>query len=93
MRLSVSRVLVIVSLVLAAAACDGGEPKGNSAASNGGDSNVKWLSTGGSCEDLEDIKNNKEHRENLGFLFCGNAGHTFTGELRCEREYIEVQCR
>lgn len=89
MRSTVSKFAAIVALTLCTAAC-GGDSK---PAATKGEENMKWLSTGGECADLERIQNDKESKENLGFVFCGNAGHTFTGELRCERDLIEVQCR
>jgi len=88
MRSTVSRFAAIVALTLCIAAC--GNDSKPAAQAEGA---MKWLSTGGPCEDLERIKNDHESKENLGLVFCGNAGHTFTGELRCERDLIEVQCR
>jgi hypothetical protein len=91
MSFTLSRIAALAVLTLATAACDGDEPK--AASSTKSEESVRWISTGGDCEDMDRVKNDKEAKENLGFIFCGNAGHTFTGELRCERDYIEVQCR
>jgi ABC-type glycerol-3-phosphate transport system substrate-binding protein len=88
-----SRVAVLAVLMLGATACGGDDPKAGSAASKGSEENIQWISTGGPCDEFEELIKNKENKENLGFVFCGNAGHTFTGELRCERELVEVKCR
>ena len=92
MGIRMSRLVLLASLIFAVTAC-GDDSESNSNSSSGGDDKVKWLSTGGPCDDLEMVRNNKDMKENTGFLFCGNAGHTFTGELRCERDFMEVQCR
>jgi hypothetical protein len=79
--------IFLIAVMLAMAACGGGDSNDEP------DASTSWLSTGGPCEELEEIKNNAESRENIGLMFCGNAGRTFTGELRCERDFIEVECR
>lgn len=85
------RSIFLIVVMLAMAACNGGdsndEPNTNTSTS------TSWLSTGGPCEELEEVRNNPDSKENLGLVFCGNAGRTFTGELRCERDFIEVECR
>jgi hypothetical protein len=81
------RSIFLIAVTLIMAACGGGDSNDKSSAS------TSWISTGGPCEELEEVKNNAESRENVGLVFCGNAGKTFTGELRCERDYIEVECR
>lgn len=85
---AVSKFAAILALTFCIAACGN-----DSKPAAQGEEAMKWLSTGGPCEELERIQNDKESKENLGLVFCGNAGHTFTGELRCERDLIEVQCR
>lgn len=89
MRSTVSKFAAIVALTLCTAAC-GGDSK---PAATKGEETMKWLSIGLGCDELERIQNDPESKENVGLVFCSNAGHTFTGELRCERDLIEVQCR
>ena len=79
---------VAVVWILGLAAC--GDDSDSSAAAGGGGA-MQWLSTGGPCEDLAGLSN--QQKEDVGFVFCSNAGRTFTGQLRCERDYIEAQCR
>jgi hypothetical protein len=79
------RSIYLIAVTLAMAACSGGDSNDKPSTS--------WLSTGGPCEELEGIENNPEAKEGVGLMFCGNAGRTFTGELRCERDFIEVECR
>ena len=78
------RSIFLIAVTLAMAACSGG---------SNDEPSTSWLSTGGPCEELEEIENNSEAKEGIGLMFCGNAGRTFTGELRCERNLIEVECR
>ena len=87
-----SRLVLLTSLIVAITACGDGSKSG-SGSSKGSDDNVQWLSAGVACDDLERIKSDKDAKENVGLMLCGNAGHTFTGELRCERDFIEVECR
>ena len=89
MRSTVSKFAAVAALAFCTAAC-GNDSK---PAAPKAEENVKWISTGGPCDDLERVQNDHEAKENVGFVFCSNAGHTFTGELRCERDLIEVQCR
>ncbi len=91
MQFPISRVAALALLMLTTAACNGDEPTAASGAKS--DENMKWLSAGVDCGEMERIQADKEARENVGLMLCGNAGHTFTGEVRCERDYIEVQCR
>ena len=80
-----------VALVLCLAACNGDEPPPSS--TQAGSAQGRWIGTGGPCEDLDMLQQNDEARENIGFVTCSNAGLTFSGDLRCERDYIEVMCR
>jgi hypothetical protein len=80
---------VAVVWMLGLAAC--GDDAGSGAAAQEGGAAMQWLSTGGPCDDLAGLS--AQQKEDVGFVFCSNAGKTFTGQLRCERDYIEVQCR
>lgn len=74
---------VVVVWMLGLAACGDDSDSGGAA--------TQWLSTGGPCDDLAGLSD--QQKEDVGFVFCSNAGRTFTGQLRCERDYIEAQCR
>ncbi len=86
---TIFRSSVAVVLMLGLVAC--GDDSDSSAAAQGGSAAMQWLSTGGPCEDLAGLS--EQQKEDVGFVFCSNAGRTFTGQLRCERNYIEAQCR
>jgi hypothetical protein len=87
MRTVLKNAIVVVGM-LGLAAC--GDDSGSSAAAQAGGA-MQWLSTGGPCEDLPGLS--PQQKEDAGLVFCSNAGRTFTGQMRCERDYIEVQCR
>lgn len=80
---------IVVVGMLGLAAC--GDDSGSSASAQEGGGAMQWLSTGGPCDDLPGLS--PQQKEDVGLVFCGNAGRTFTGQMRCERDYIEVQCR
>jgi len=90
---SLVRVFFISCLLVGSAACNGEEEKPKAESSTTVEGQATWLGTGGPCEDLEQVQADQEAKENVGLVFCGNAGKTFTGELRCERNFIEVSCR
>lgn len=81
------RSVAVISMFGLAACGDGA----SAPVSQGSAAAGQWLSTGGPCEDLAGLS--AQQKEDVGFVFCSNAGRTFTGELRCERNYIEAQCR
>ena len=82
--------IAFVPLLLTLTACNGDQPTSASTADN---PQGRWIGTGGPCEDMDMLKQNEDARESVGMMTCGNAGLTFNGELRCERNYIEVFCR
>jgi hypothetical protein len=89
---SIARGLLIAAMFTGLAACGDEEPKA-SAPSATVEGQATWLGTGGPCEELARVEADKDAKENLGQVFCGNAGKTFTGEMRCARDFIEVSCR
>lgn len=94
MRWHVLRFVALALFTLTIAACNGDEPKAPAPEASTGDGGAsKWLSTGGSCDEMANIEANPTGKENLGLMLCGNAGHSFTGELRCARNFVEVGCR
>jgi hypothetical protein len=90
---ALARGFVIACIVLSTGACNGNDEKTAPAPSTTVEGQATWLGTGGPCEDLPGVEADKEMKENLGQVYCGNAGKTFTGEMRCARDFIEVSCR
>ena len=92
---SITRLLVIVCVFTAATACGGGDEKKSGGGSGGGsgDAAIQWLGTGGPCSDLQEMEADKQAKEQMGFIICNTAHKTFTGDMRCERDFIEVACR
>ena len=89
---SIARVLLIAAMFTSLAAC-GDEKDEKPASTTTVEGQATWLGTGGPCEEIERLQADKDARENIGAMFCGNAGKTFTGEVRCARDFIEVSCR
>jgi hypothetical protein len=88
---SIARLLVIVCVFTTATACGGDDEKKSGGGS--GDAAIQWLGTGGPCSDLKEVEADKQAKEQMGFMICNNAHKTFTGDMRCERDLIEVACR
>lgn len=88
----IARVFLLACVFAAVGACGDDKDKGGSGGGSG-DAAVQWLGTGGPCSDLPEVEADKQAKEQMGFMICNTAHKTFTGDMRCERDLIEVACR
>lgn len=82
--------LLLITVSLAGCDSDDATPAGGNASDAAA---VQWISVGVGCEELAELEGNPDGKENVGLMMCSNAHKSFTGELRCERNYVEVACR